>query len=67
MIGAHLASSILTNSAACAGVLPGVGVMPAFSSALNTAGSASAVLIAALSLSTAACGVPAGARMAFQV
>src|SRR5262249_36533872 len=67
MLGAHLASSVLTKSAACAGVLPGVGSTPATTSALITLGSASASLIALLSFSTTGCGTPAGARMTFQV
>src|SRR5262249_46329749 len=67
MMGDHFASSVLTNSAVVSGVLPGVGSMPAFSSAVLTAGSPSALLIAALSLSTIGFGVRAGARSAFQV
>ena len=67
MIGAHLASSALTNSPVLCGVEPGVGSMPAFSRALDTAGSASALLTAAFSLLMTGCGVPAGARNTFQV
>ena len=67
MIGAHFASSVLTKSAVVSGVEPGVGLMPAFSSADDHRGSASALLMAALSLSTIGLGVPAGARIAFQV
>jgi len=63
MMGAHFASSALMKSAVCSGVLPGVGSMPAFSRAEDTAGSASDLLIAALSLSTIVFGVPAGAMM----
>src|SRR5438132_154600 len=57
IMGAHFASSALTKSAAVSGVLPGVGSIPAFSSADETAGSASDLLMAALSLSTIGFGV----------
>src|SRR3984957_19604833 len=67
MMGAHFASSALTKSAVVWGVEPGVGSTPAFRSESVTAGSASALLMAALSLLTIGCGVPAGARIAFQV
>src|SRR5262249_60041758 len=67
MIGAHFASSPLTKSSVVSGVLSGVGSMPAFSSAEVTAGSASDLLMATLSLSTIGFGVPAGARNTFQV
>src|SRR5262245_19284054 len=67
MIGAHFASSALMNAAACFGVLPGVGSMPASCRRLNTAGSSSALFMAPLSRSTIGCGVSAGARIAFQV
>ena len=67
IIGAHFVSSALTNSPVVWGVLPGVGSMPAYCSAEETAGSARALLIAALSLSTIGFGVPAGARNTFHV
>src|ERR1700722_557049 len=67
MIGAHFASSALTKSAVVAGVLPGVGSTPGFINESITWGSASALLAASLSLSTMGFGVPAGARIAFQV
>src|SRR6516162_5619174 len=67
IIGAHFASSALTSSLVASGVLPGVGSIPAFSSAEVTAGSASDLLMAVLSLSTIGFGVPAGARNTFQV
>ena len=67
MIGAHLASSALMKSTDVAGVEPGVGVMPAFSSALDTFSSASESLIALLSAATIGAGVPAGAMITFQV
>ena len=59
MIGAHFASSaFFDQSAACAGVLPGVGSMPASCRRLKTTGSASALFTASLSRSTIGCGVP---------
>src|SRR6185295_6806814 len=67
MIGAHLASSALMKAAVSFGPRPSVGSTPASCRRWNTAGSSSAVLIAAASLSTTGCGVPGGARIAFQV
>src|SRR5205823_7447600 len=67
MIGAHLASSAAMNAAVSFGPRPSVGSTPASCSRLNTFGSSSAVLIPPASLSTTGCGVPAGARIAFQV
>jgi len=51
MMGAHFASSALMNSAVLAGVMPGVGSIPASCSRWRTAGSASALVMAALSAS----------------
>src|SRR5262249_26422714 len=67
MIGAHFASSALTNAVAFCGLLPGVGSMPASSRRCSTGGSSIALLMASLSWSRIGCGVPAGARIAFQV
>src|SRR5262245_21784637 len=67
MIGAHLASSLAMKSALDASVLPGVGVMPATSSALITLGSASASLIALLRRSAIGFGTPAGEWITFHV
>jgi hypothetical protein len=51
MMGAHFASSALMNSAVLAGVMPGVGSIPASCRRWRTAGSASALVMAALSSS----------------
>ena len=51
MMGAHFASSALMNSAVLAGVMPGVGSIPASCRRWRTAGSASALVMAALSAS----------------
>src|SRR5215813_9622163 len=67
MIGAHFASSAAMKAAAFCGELPGVGSMPASCRRWITAASASARFMASLSRSTIGCGVPAGARIAFQV
>src|SRR5690349_15966305 len=62
MIGAHLASSALMNSASFSGVLSGVGSTPAASRRLRITGSASAARIASLRVVTIGAGVFAGAR-----
>ena len=67
MMGAHFASSALMNSAVLAGVMPGVGSMPASCRRWSTIGSASALAIASLSASMIGCGVLAGASSAVQV
>src|SRR5439155_6176489 len=67
MIGAHLASSALMNSASFSGVLSGVGSTPTSCRRLRISGSASALRMASLSTVTTGAGVFAGARIAFQV
>src|SRR5919198_2403699 len=67
MIGAHLASSALMNSAVFSGVCPGVGSTPVSCSRLITAGSAIACAMKLASCATIRSGVFAGARIAFQV